>query len=163
MEGSLVMKISLITVGETHKKWAKEGEEEYISRLKHYISFEKLSVADIKKGKSLSVNQQKELEGLGIKAQLQPGDYVVLLDERGKEFSSRGLATELQLQMNRGVKRLVFIIGGPYGFSEEIYKRCDARMSLSKLTFPHDLARVVFVEQLYRAFTILKGEPYHHD
>lgn len=157
------MKICLLTVGETQKKWAKEGEDEYIGRLKHYIAFEKLTVADIKKGKSMTEAKQKETEGSGILSSIQPGDFVLLLDEQGKEFTSRALAAELQGHMNRGLKRLVFVIGGPYGFSEEVYKRADGLISLSKLTFPHDLARVVYAEQLYRALTILKGEPYHHD
>lgn len=157
------MKITLLTVGATQKKWAKEGEEEYIKRIGRYIAFERAVVGDVKKGKSLPENQQKELEGVSILNFIQQSDFVMLLDEKGKELTSRQFANELQNQMNRGLKRIIYIIGGPYGFSEEVYKRADGLMSLSQMTFPHDLARVVFTEQLYRALAILKGEPYHHD
>lgn len=157
------MKIALITVGATHKQWAAQGEEEYLKRLRHYIDFDKIVVPDIKNTSKLTVDQQKQLEGEGILSKLSVADRVWLLDERGKEHTSLEFSAALQEQMNRGVKRLVFVIGGPYGFSNAVYARADGKLSFSKFTLPHDLIRVVFMEQLYRAFTIQRGEPYHHE
>lgn len=157
------MKTILITVGETHKRWAAQGEKEYLERLNHYIDFEKISTRDIRNTKKLSEEQQKQIEGKDILGRLQPADIVALLDEHGKTMTSREFSKELQGYMNRGTKRLIFVIGGPYGFSKEVYDRADALYSFSNLTFPHDLIRVIFLEQLYRAHTILRNEPYHHD
>lgn len=157
------MKALLLTVGATHKKWIAEGEKEYIDRLKHYVDFEDITVPDIRNTSNLSAEQQKIKEGELLISRLQTGDFVILLDERGKQFGSREFSANMQSIMNRGLKRVVFIIGGPYGFSESVYAIANQKMSLSSLTFPHDLVRVIFLEQLYRAFTILRGEKYHHD
>lgn len=158
------MKIVLLSVGTTAKKWVKEGEDEYAGRLSRYIVFERAVVPDLKNSGKIPVEQQKTIEGEAILARLLPTDRVVLLDERGELLTSRGFASKIQQAMNSGIKRLVFIIGGPYGFSQAVYNRAGKNMlSLSKMTFPHDLVRALFVEQLYRAFTILNNEPYHHD
>lgn len=156
------MKCNLIVVGDTHKKWAVEGENEYLSRLKFYIDFEKIIVPDIKKTKSLSIEQQKILEGKAILQRLNTSDVVWLLDEHGQEYGSIEFAGKIGNEMIRGTKRLVFLIGGPYGFSKEVYERANSKISFSHLTFPHDLIRVIFMEQLYRAMTIMNNEPYHH-
>lgn len=156
------MKSSLITIGATHKRWAVQGEEEYRERLKHYLDFEIVTIPDLRNTRNMDVAMQKNAEGELILAKLQPGDFVILLDERGKEFTSKEFAVELQQFMNRGIRRAVFIIGGPYGFSQKVYDRADKLIAFSKMTFPHDLIRVVFMEQLYRACTILRNEKYHH-
>lgn len=158
------MKVVLIAVGNVKSPWAAQGENTYAQRIGHYIQFETVVVPDVKTSRSTTPQAQKEAEGCLILSKLQPTDAVVLLDERGKQPTSRGLAEMLQGYMNSGVKRLVFIIGGPYGFSDSVYDRAAGRMlSFSSLTFPHELARLIFTEQLYRAMTILRGEPYHHD
>lgn len=158
------MKICLIVIGETQKKWVHSGEMEYIKRISHYIQFQQITIPDTRKNKNFSVERQKEVEGDLIMSRLSPGDMVVLLDERGKELTSREMSVSLQKYMNMGLKRLVFIIGGPYGFPNVFYDLFGANMlSISKMTFPHDLIRVMFVEQLYRALTLLNNEPYHHD
>ena len=156
------MKIVLLTVGKTTAKNIVSGIEMYTERIRHYVPFELVSIPDLKSTAALSADQQKVREGQGIIAALNPGDRVVLLDERGEMLTSRKFAQRIQQRMSAGVKRLVFV-GGPYGFSEEVYARADARLSLSAMTFPHDLVRLLFIEQLYRAMTILKGEKYHHD
>lgn len=157
------MKIVLLTVGKTTAKNIVSGIEMYTERIRHYVPFELVSIPDLKSTAALSADQQKVREGQGIIAALNPGDRVVLLDERGEMLTSRKFAQRFQQRMSAGVKRLVFVVGGPYGFSEEVYARADARLSLSAMTFPHDLVRLLFIEQLYRAMTILKGEKYHHD
>lgn len=156
------MKITLIAVGKTEDKYLIEGIEKYLSRLKHYINFNLLVIPDIKNTKNLTEAQQKGKEAELISKQINNSDVVVLLDENGKKYSSVDFSTYLNKQMIGSVQHLVFIIGGPYGFDESIYKRANASVSLSAMTFSHQMVRLFFVEQLYRAFTILKNEPYHH-
>ncbi len=156
------MTIKLLAVGKTDNKQLNELINIYINRLKHYVKFDFEIIVDIKNAKNLSEAQQKDKEGKLILNKLQTTDFVILLDENGKQYSSVGFSELLQKQMNSGVKRLVFIIGGPYGFSQEIYQRSNSKLSLSKMTFSHQMIRLFFVEQLYRGFTILKNEPYHH-
>lgn len=156
------MTIKLLAVGKTDNKQLNELINIYINRLKHYVKFDFEIIVDIKNAKNLSETQQKDKEGKLILNKLQTTDFVILLDENGKQYSSVGFSELLQKQMNSGVKRSVFIIGGPYGFSQEIYQRSNSKLSLSKMTFSHQMIRLFFVEQLYRGFTILKNEPYHH-
>ncbi len=156
------MRITLIAVGKTEDKYLIEGIEKYLSRLKHYINFNIVIIPDIKNTKSLSEAQQKTKEAELISKQINPTDVVVLLDEKGKKHSSISFSAYLNKQMIGSVQNLVFIIGGPYGFDETIYKRSNTSVSLSEMTFSHQMVRLFFVEQLYRAFTILKNEPYHH-
>lgn len=156
------MEIRLLTVGKTSVKFVKEGIEEYSGRLRHYVNFSIESVADIRNTRKMTETQQKEAEGKSLLDNLSPSDFVVLLDEHGREYTSPDFASWLEKRMAAGYKRIIFIVGGPYGFSPEVYKRADAKLSLSLMTFPHELIRLLFVEQLYRAFTILRGEPYHH-
>ncbi|HIY74899.1 MAG TPA: 23S rRNA (pseudouridine(1915)-N(3))-methyltransferase RlmH [Candidatus Sphingobacterium stercorigallinarum] len=156
------MRISLICIGKTDDKHIIQGIETYLKRLKHYISFQMISLPDIKNSKHLSQEQQKEKEGQLILKQVAPQDVVVLLDERGKELSSVAFAGELEKHMLASVSHLIYIVGGPYGFDEAVYQRANAKMSLSKLTFSHQMVRLFFVEQVYRAMTIIRGEPYHH-
>jgi 23S rRNA (pseudouridine1915-N3)-methyltransferase len=157
------MKITLITVGKTEDKYLIEGIEKYLNRLKHYISFNLFVIPEIKNTKKLSEAQQKAKEAELISKQLTNSDMVVLLDEKGKKFSSMQFSQYLNKQMIGSVQHLVFLIGGPYGFDERIYKRSNANLSLSDMTFSHQMVRLFFIEQLYRAFTILKNEPYHHE
>lgn len=156
------MKIHLILVGKTNKAYLIEGEAEYVKRLNHYIGFSETVIPELKKASKLSENQIKEKEGKLILEKLEKSDWLVLLDEKGKEYSSVNFSEFLQKQMNSGVKQIVFVVGGAYGFSEEIYNRANQKISLSKMTFSHQMVRMIFKEQLYRGFTILKGEPYHH-
>ena len=157
------MKIKLLAIGKTDDKNLQILINTYESRLKHYIKFEFEIIPDIKNVKNLSLKLQKEKEGELILKKLQPTDSLVLLDEKGKEFRSIEFSSFLQKKMNTGVKQVVFVIGGPYGFSEKVYKKAVGKISLSKMTFSHQMIRLFFVEQLYRAFTILKNEPYHHE
>ena len=156
------MKITLIQVGGTVDKYLKNGIDEYTNRLKHYTKFESIEIRDIKNAAKISRDELKKKEGAQILRQLQAGDYLILLDERGKEYTSEKFADLLQSKMNRGLKRLVFVIGGAFGFSAELYLRADSKLSLSQMTFSHRMIRLLFTEQLYRAHTILRGEPYHH-
>ncbi|TRO66638.1 23S rRNA (pseudouridine(1915)-N(3))-methyltransferase RlmH [Christiangramia sabulilitoris] len=156
------MTIKLVCIGQTDKKELETLINLYSDRLQHYIKFELDLIPDLKKTKNLDENQQKSKEGDLILAGIQNSDFVILLDENGKQFSSESFSEYLQKRMNTGLKRLIFIIGGPYGFSEEVYKRANSKISLSKMTFSHQMVRLFFTEQLYRAFTILKNEPYHH-
>ena len=156
------MKITLISIGKTDDPQLRALIELYQKRLKHYINFDHHIIPDVKKAKNRSEAQQKQQEGQLILAQVNPGDQLILLDEKGKQYDSVGFSALLQKQMNSGVKRLVFVIGGPYGFSEEVYQAAQSKLSLSSMTFSHQMVRLFFVEQLYRAFTILKNEPYHH-
>lgn len=157
------MKITLLTIGKTEDRYLNEGIDIYLKRLKHYVTFRILELPELKNTKSLSQEQQKIRESELILKNIQSTDYVVLLDENGKEFSSRGFSVFLNKKMVGGLQHLVFIVGGPYGFSDEVYSRSNDKISLSQMTFSHQMIRLLFSEQLYRAFTILKGEPYHHD
>lgn len=156
------MRITLLVVGKTVGNELPKMIETYTSRLKHYIPFDIQVIPDLKNTKSLSEAQQKQLEGETILRAVE-SCYVVLLDEHGKEYRSVTFAEQLQTWLNSSTRGLTFVIGGPYGFSEEVYKRADAKISLSQMTFSHQMVRLLFVEQLYRAMTILRGEPYHHE
>ena len=156
------MKITLLAIGKTDDKNLQTLTAAYSKRLKYYVSFSFEIIPDIKNSKNLSEKLQKQAEGQEILKRLQPSDNLILLDENGKQFSSVGFSQFLQKKMNSGLKNLVFVIGGPYGFSDEIYERANTKISLSKMTFSHQMVRVFFVEQLYRGFTILRNEPYHH-
>ncbi len=156
------MNILLIAIGKTDDKSISQLMDTYTQRLKHYIKFDVEIIADIKNAKNLSEQQQKEKEGEQILQKLSTTDVVVLLDENGKTYTSIGFSDFLQQKMNAGTKRLVFIIGGPYGFSEKIYNRANQKVYLSAMTFSYQMVRIFFTEQLYRAFTILNNEPYHH-
>ena len=157
------MKITLLTVGKTDKDWVKQGMDIYVSRLKHYIPFSITEIPELKNVSALSREQIKTKEGELILKNVKPADNLVLLDERGKEYSSVEFAKVLQDKINYEGKDIVFVIGGAYGFSEDVYRRANSRMSLSRMTFSHQMVRAIFAEQLYRAFTIIKGEPYHHE
>jgi len=157
------MNIKLLVIGKTDKDFVEKGYEEYFKRVKRYCRFNFQIIKDIKKGKNLTEALQKKQEGEKLMAEFNHSDYVVLLDENGKEFNSRGFADFLNKSLVSGTKNLIFVIGGPYGFSEEVYKRANIKISLSKMTFSHQIIRLIFAEQLYRAFSILKNEPYHHD
>lgn len=156
------MKICLLVIGKTDESYLQKGLEIFLKRIPHYILFEMKVIPDIKNAKNLSRDQQKEKEGELILQQLLSSDELILLDENGMEFTSIDFARFLEKKMVSGIKRLVFVIGGPYGFSENVYSKASGKMSLSKMTFSHQMVRLIFAEQLYRAFTILKGEPYHH-
>ena len=156
------MNIKLLAIGKTDNKNLPQLMDDYMKRLGFYIKFDLDVIPDIKNVKSLSEAQQKEKEGELILAKLSPTEQLILLDENGKNFSSVGFSEELQKKMNSGIKTLVFVIGGPYGFSDVVYAKAQGKVSLSAMTFSHQMVRLFFIEQLYRAFTILKGEPYHH-
>jgi 23S rRNA (pseudouridine1915-N3)-methyltransferase len=156
------MNIKLLAIGKTDNKNLQILIEEYTKRLSFYIKFDLEVIPDIKNVKNLSENQQKEKEGELILSKLSATDQLILLDENGKSFSSVGFSDYLQKKMNAGIKTLVFVIGGPYGFSEEVYQKSQGKISLSEMTFSHQMVRLFFIEQLYRGFTILKNEPYHH-
>lgn len=157
------MKINLITVGKTDVNWVSEGVEIYSSRLKHYIPFSMDEIQELKNTSALAKEQIKAKEGELILKRLKPSDEVILLDERGKEYTSVEMARKMEDRLSRSGRDIVFVIGGAYGFSPEVYARADGKMSLSKMTFSHQMVRAVFLEQLYRAFTIIRGEPYHHE
>ena len=157
------MKITLLSVGKTEEKYLNEGIDIYLKRLKHYIKLEILEIPELKNTKGLSQDQQKVKEAELILKKLNTTDYLVLLDERGTELSSLQFADLLNKRMIASTQNLVFVIGGPYGFDNMVYQRANDKLSLSKLTFSHQMVRLFFVEQVYRAFTILKGEPYHHE
>lgn len=157
------MKISLLVIGKTDAGYFIDAVNEYQKRLEHYIPFEMQIISDIKNTKSLTASQQKEREGELILKSLQPGDYVVLLDEKGREYSSIQFASYIEKKTHTVAKRLVFVIGGPYGFSEPVYEKSNEKLTLSRMTFSHQMVRLIFVEQLYRAMTILNNEPYHHE
>jgi 23S rRNA (pseudouridine1915-N3)-methyltransferase len=156
------MKIKLLAIGKTDDKNLISLIETYQKRLGHYISFDFEVIPDIKNAKNLSETVQKKEEGNLLLKKINPTDTLVLLDEQGKAFTSVEFSKFLQKKMNSGIKTLVFCIGGPYGFSDEIYARASQKVALSKMTFSHQMIRLFFIEQLYRGFTILKGEPYHH-
>lgn len=152
-----------MAVGRTQSDYLVTGIDNYIKRIGRYMPMEFKVIPDIKASRSLSEAQQKEQEGRQMLAALMPGDVAILLDERGRQYTSREFAGLVDRYALQSVKRLVFIIGGPYGFSKEVYDRSDSLLSLSKMTFSHEMVRLFFVEQIYRAMTILRGEPYHHD
>ena len=154
------MKIALVVIGKTDAGYFVEAINEYKNRLVHYIPFEMEVIPDIK---NVSESQQKEKEGELILKALQAGDQLVLLDDKGKEFTSMQFSTYIERKMHTVSKRLVFVVGGPYGFSEAVYKAASEKISLSKMTFSHQMIRLIFVEQVYRAMTILNNEPYHHE
>lgn len=157
------MKICLLVIGKTDASYIKEGIAEYEKRLARYVPYEMKVLPDVKNAKNLTEGLQKEKEGEMILQQFQAGDFIVLLDERGQQYTSVQFAQYLSRKMLGGIKRLVFVIGGPYGFAGEVYKLADDKISLSKMTFSHQMVRMIFAEQIYRAMTILKGEPYHHE
>ena len=156
------MKIKLLVIGKTDKDFIKTGILEYEKRLKHYLPYEMQIIPDIKRSGNFSEKQQKEKEGELILTKINSGDVVVLLDEGGKEYSSVKFARFIEQKMLSGMKNLIFVIGGAYGFSEAVYQKVQGKVSLSQMTFSHEMVRMIFVEQLYRSMTILKGEPYHH-
>ena len=156
------MKITLLTVGKTDIAWVREGLETYSSRLVHYVPFNVREIPELKNTSSLSKAQVKEKEGELILGCVSASDTVILLDEHGKELTSVGFAREIESMTNAG-RNVVFVIGGAYGFSDAVYSRCNGKVSLSKMTFSHQMVRTIFAEQLYRAFTIIKGQPYHHE
>ena len=162
MELYLPMTIKLLAIGKTDSKPLQSLISEYEKRLKHYVKFEIELIPDIKNVKNLSESQQKEKEGELILKKLVPTDVLILLDENGKQLSSVGFSEYLQKKMNAGIKQLVMVIGGPYGFSDEVYTAAQGKISLSKMTFSHQMVRLFVTEQIYRAFTILRNEPYHH-
>lgn len=157
------MNFELLTVGKTRTRFVTEGIEEYMRRLKRYIPFEVNELPDIRNAGRISREEQKESEGLVILSKFRPSDHIVLLDERGRQYSSIEFADKLQDVMVSGKKRLVMVVGGPYGFSKAVYDRADELLSLSRMTFNHEMVRLFIVEQTYRAMTILRGEPYHHE
>lgn len=157
------MKILLLVVGRTTDPHVQALITDYSSRLGHYVPFQLEAIPELKNTRALSADQQKSQEAELIRRQLQPGDYLVLLDEHGRERRSVDFASWLDKKMSAGLRRLVFVVGGPYGFHETIHQQASEEISLSQMTFSHQLIRVLFVEQLYRACTILRGEPYHHE
>ena len=157
------MKIILLTVGKSTNTHLIKLQEEYQNRLKYYIPFEMLVVPELKNTKNLSVGEQQEKEADLILKQLDASDEVVLLDEKGKQFTSVGFSEFISKKMLASHKRMIFVVGGPYGFAERVYQRANGKISLSAMTFSHQMIRLIFVEQLYRVMTILKGEPYHHE
>ena len=156
------MKIKLIVVGKTNATYLVEGEGEYEKRLKHYTKFEEIIIPEIKQPGKLSEGELKKKEGQMILDKLEHSDHVILLDDKGKSLSSIDFANFLQQKMNISLKYLVFVVGGAFGFSDEVYQRANSKVSLSKLTFSHQMIRLIFKEQLYRGFSILRGEKYHH-
>lgn len=157
------MKITLTVIGKTNGKFLIQGIEEYTKRLSYYIPFNINYLPDVKNNKKMTEEQQKVLEGSAILGSLDKSDYVVLLDEHGKEFTSMEFSKYIEKKMSSVPKRLVFIVGGPYGFSQEVKERANEKISLSKMTFSHEMIRLIFTEQLYRAMTIINNEPYHHE
>jgi len=157
------MKLLLVAVGRTTMDIVRRGVDEYLGRLSHYLPVEVRIIPDVRRSSSLTPQRQKEMEGEALLAAVQSSDRVVLLDENGREYSSREFAAYCERLQASGARRVVFIVGGPYGFSPAVYERADSKLSLSRMTFNHEMVRLFFVEQLYRAQTILRGEPYHHD
>ena len=156
------MTIKLIVIGKTDNKQLQSLIEDYEKRLGHYIKFDFEIIPDLKNTKHLSEAQQKQKEGELILSKCSNSDVLIVLDENGKQLDSIGFASYLQKHMNSGIKQLVFVIGGPYGFSQDVYNKAQGKLSLSKMTFSHQMIRLFVIEQLYRGFTILKNEPYHH-
>ena len=157
------MKVQLIAIGKMNDAPLVQSVEKYVKRLAHYVPFQFVTIPDVKTTKSMTEQRQKEAEGGAILAAVDARDFVILLDERGKEFTSREFAAYIDKRTLSLPGNLVFVIGGPYGFSQEVYDRANDKISLSRMTLTHEMVRLFFVEQLYRAMTILRGEPYHHD
>lgn len=157
------MKITLLTVGKTDKAWVREGMDIYMSRLSHYVKFAVNEIPELKNVSALSKDEIKSREGELILKNVRNEDFVILMDEHGKEYTSVEFAKVLEKRLSGSSSDMVFVIGGAYGFSQEVYVRGNAKISLSKMTFSHQMVRAIFVEQLYRAFTIMRGEPYHHE
>lgn len=157
------MKITLLTVGKTDKDWVRQGMDIYVSRLKHYIPFSVVEIPELKNVSALTKEQIKTREGELILKQIKPTDDLILMDERGKEYTSVEFAKVIQDKISYAGKDMVYVIGGAYGFSDAVYSRANSKISLSRMTFSHQMVRAIFVEQIYRAFTIMKGEPYHHE
>jgi 23S rRNA (pseudouridine1915-N3)-methyltransferase len=155
------MKIKLISIGKTDEVYIQDGIDKYLKRLKHYVQFENVIIKDVKVGKNTNSSLQKTLEEQEVLKHLSQNDYVILLDENGAEYGSVNFSKYIQKRLNSG-RDIIFVIGGPFGFSERMYERADSKIALSKMTFSHQMVRLFFVEQLYRSFTILKGEKYHH-
>ena len=156
------MKITLLAIGKTDNKHLQSLIDDYSKRLGFYVTFEMEIIPDIKNAKNLSEPLQKKAEGDEILKRIATSETLILLDAKGKVYSSEHFSEFLQKKMNSGIKNLVFVIGGPYGFSEEVYERCNGKLSLSSMTFSHQMVRLFFIEQVYRAYTILRNEPYHH-
>lgn len=157
------MEIELLTVGKTTIRFVIDGIEEYTRRLKHYIPYSIRTIPDIKNTSKMDQAKQKEEEGKKILEAVSNSDYVVLLDERGRQYSSMEFSAFIEKQMVAGRRKVIFVVGGPYGFSKAVYDRADSLLSLSKMTFNHEMVRLFFTEQIYRAMTITRGEPYHHE
>lgn len=157
------MKITFLTVGKTEDAYLKEGIDKYVKRLKHYTKLELVELNELKNTKALSAEQQKAKEAELILKKINQLDYVVLMDEKGKEYSSTQFAAYINKKEISSSANLIFVIGGPYGFDQSVYQRANDKISLSRMTFSHQMVRLFFVEQLYRAYTIIKGEPYHHE
>lgn len=157
------MNIKLVVVGKSEERYLCEAVDIYLKRLQHYVGFELVVLPDVKNAKSLPVGELKDREAEMILKQTAKADRVVLLDEKGKEFSSMEFSKYLEKQMNASVRTLAFVVGGAFGFSDKVYEACKERLSISRMTFSHQMIRLLFVEQLYRAFTIIKGEPYHNE
>ena len=157
------MKLELWVQGQTAFDYIKTGMEIYEKRLKHFIPYESVIIVDIKNAKSMTEEQLKQKEGEQILKKIDPNDYLILLDERGKQFSSLQFSESLESYLQSNYKKIIFLIGGAYGFSEDVYKRANAQWSLSKLTFSHQMVRLFVVEQIYRGMSILRGLPYHHE
>ena len=157
------MDIKLILHGKTEESYLQEGILKYNKRLSHYISYSELIIPALKNTKRLNFKEIKQKEGELLLGKLKPTDNVILLDEKGTNYTSIGFSEFIQKKMNQSIKSLVFVVGGPFGFSDEVYKRANSKISLSKMTFSHQMIRLLFTEQIYRAFTILKNEPYHHE
>lgn len=157
------MKITLLTVGKTDRDWVRQGLDIYVSRLRHYIPFVLNEIPELKNVSALTKEQIKAREGELILKNVRPTDDLILLDEHGKEYSSTELSRVIQDKISYVGTDIVFVIGGAYGFSDAVYQRANSKLSLSKMTFSHQMVRAIFAEQLYRAFTIIKGEPYHHE
>lgn len=156
------MEIVIIAIGRTGAAYVRQGLDEYLRRLRHYVSCKVVELSDTRRGRSMPEAEQKLREGKLILDQVQQSDIMVLLDERGKQYTSEVFAAWMEKKMLSGRKRLLLVIGGPYGFSKEVYDRADEMVSLSSMTFNHDMVRLFLAEQIYRAYTILRGEPYHH-
>ena len=157
------MRITLLTVGKTDVAWVRNGFDLYVSRLRHYVPFDLVEIPELKNVSALSREQIREKEGELVLGRLKGSDFVTLLDEKGRQLRSLEFASDLERKMTRGGRDLVYVVGGAYGFSPGVYDRADALLSLSKMTFSHQMVRTIFAEQLYRAFTIIRGEPYHHE
>ncbi len=156
------MNITLIAIGKSSFQYLRDGISIYVKRLPHYTGFRYIEIPDIKNASSLRQEQIKEKEGEAILSLIKNGDKVIVLDERGRKYTSVKFAEEIEKNIGNGTKNLIFVIGGAYGFSQSVYRRADSSMSLSDMTFSHQMVRLIFIEQLYRAFTIMRGEPYHH-